>query len=305
MQFGVTLPNFPYGAAPSRDHLLEVARVAEEQGYTSLWTSDHILVGSEFPRYGHIYEALVTLAWLAAKTETIRLGTSVLVVPMRNAILTAKQVATIDELSGGRFILGAGIGWNEEEYGFLGAKFKKRGEVMNESLAVIRDLWTAEKPSFSGQFHRYENALFEPKPEQKGGPPIWVGGNSDRALGRAARLGDGWHADEVDPAGFAEASRKVERYASEHGRSVGVSIRYTVDLFAATGNKKEQAVSEGYYLGNQGEVGMRGSLEEMIDFVRKYRDMGATDFICQFEHDSVEQHLDFIRTFRREVADQI
>jgi len=305
VEFGVTLPNFPYGAPPSREHLLEVARVAEEQGYTSLWTSDHVLVGSEFPRYGIVYEALITLAWLAAKTKSIRVGTSVLVIPMRNAILTAKEVATLDKLSGGRFILGVGIGWNEEEYGFLGAQFKKRGEVMNESLAIIRDLWAAKKPSFSGQFYSYQNALFEPKPEQTGGPRIWVGGNSDPALRRAGRLGDGWHADEVDPAGFAEAFNKVKRYGRENGRTVGASIRYTVDLFSATGNRKEKAVPEGYYLGNHGEVGMRGSFEEMINFVEKYRDIGATDFICQFEHDTVEQHLDFIRIFRSEVVDRI
>ena len=122
---------------------------------------------------------------------------------------------------------------------------------------------------------------------------------------RAARLGDGWHADEVEPVGFAESARRVASYAAEQDRNVGVSIRFTIDCFAATGTTKQREVSEGYYLGNQAEVGMRGSFEQMIDFVRRYRDVGATDFVCQFEHDTVEQHIDFIRMFRHEVIDRI
>jgi len=130
VQFGVTLPNFQYGAPATRDHLRAVADAAEQCGYTSIWTSDHILVGADFPRYGTIYESLTTLAWLAAKTERIRVGTSILVVPLRNAILTAKQAATIDNLTGGRLVLGVGLGWNQGEYAFVGADWRRRALVM-------------------------------------------------------------------------------------------------------------------------------------------------------------------------------
>ncbi len=187
MQFGLTLPNFQYGAPATREHLLDVAQVAEECGYTSMWTSDHILVGADFPRYGTIFECLTTLAWLAAKTEHIRVGTSILIAPLRNAILTAKQVATIDNLTGGRFVLGVGLGWNEGEFHFLGADWKRRAQIMDESLQVIRNLWTSERPTFAGDFYQYENTLFFPKPAQPGGPPIWsAAGRRPRSSGPRA-----------------------------------------------------------------------------------------------------------------------
>lgn len=301
MQFGVTLPNFQYGAPATRDHLLAVAETAEACGYTSAWTSDHILVGSTFPRYGTLYEALITLAWLSGQTKTIRLGTSILVLPMRNAILAAKQAATIDALSGGRFVLGVGLGWNEQEYGNVGADWKRRAKAMDESLQVVRNLWTEERPTFAGTFYRYADTLFEPKPAQKPAPPVWVGGGSDAAIERAAHYGDNWHGDEVMPDAFAVALEKLRSSAARHERTVTASVRFTVDLFPATGQARKDPALAGYYMGDQSAVGTRGSLDNMVAFVRRYRDMGATDFICQFEHDTVPQHLDFIRLFAKQV----
>lgn len=301
MQFGVTLPNFEYGAPVSREHLLAVATTAEECGYTSIWTSDHLLVGADFPRYGTIYESFTTLAWLAAKTGRIRVGTSILVVPLRNAIITAKEAATIDDLSGGRFVLGVGLGWNQGEYGFIGADWPRRARVMDESLQVIRNLWTEERPTFGGTFYKYENTLFFPKPVQRGGPPIWVGGGSDAALRRAARFGDGWHGDEVMPDEFAAAVAKLQAMAAEHDRKVAPSIRFTVDMFHSTAQMRVQHALAGYYMGDDKQVGMKGSFDGMRAFVGRYKAMQATDFICQFEHDTVPQHVDFIRTFAREV----
>jgi probable F420-dependent oxidoreductase len=302
VQFGVILPNFQYGAPATREHLLEVARTAEECGYTSIWTSDHILVGSAFPRYGTIYECLTTLAWLAAKTKRIRVGTSILVVPLRNAILTAKQAATIDNLTDGRLVLGVGLGWNQGEYGFVGADWQRRGRVMDESLQVMRNLWTAERPTFAGDFYRYEDTLFFPKPAQPVGPPIWVGGGSPAALRRTARFGDCWHGDEVMPDDFKTATDTLQALAAKERRTVTASIRFTVDLFRATGQTRGGAALTGYYMGDDKQVGMKGSFEGMRAFVTKYRDLQATDFICQFEHDTVAQHLDFIRTFAREIV---
>jgi probable F420-dependent oxidoreductase len=305
VHFGVTLPNFQYGAPATRDHLLAVAQKAEACGYTSAWTSDHILVGSAFARYGTLYEALTTLAWVGGQTDRIRLGTSILILPMRNAILAAKQAATIDDLTGGRFILGVGLGWNEQEYGNVGADWKHRAKLMDESLEVVRNLWTAERPTFTGDFYRYDDTLFAPKPAQKPAPPIWVGGGSDAAIHRAARFGDNWHGDEVMPDAFASALQKLQANLVRYGRSVAASVRFTVDLFPATGQTRKDAALAGYYMGDQSAVGTRGSFANMVAFVRRYRDMGATDFICQFEHDTVAQHLDFIGVFATEVIAHI
>jgi len=305
VQFGFALPNFQFGAPPTGDHLQRVARTAEDSGYTSVWTSDHILVPAAFPRYGTLYESLVTLAWIAAQTSTVRIGTSILVLPMRNAILAAKQLATLDDLSGGRVIAGVGVGWNEGEYLNVAADWKHRGRILDESIQVFRNLWTTERPSFAGDVYRYDDALFFPKPAQAGGPPIWVGGNSEAALRRAARLADGWHGDDVMPEDFARTVATMRRLASEHNRTVSASVRLTVDLYAATGTTRERGRLAGHLMGDAADLGMKGSFTGMVEFVRRYRDLGATDVVCQFEHDTVEQHLDFIRTFAREVIAKV
>jgi probable F420-dependent oxidoreductase len=295
VNFGVILPNFLYGAPPTPEHLLAVVRAAEEAGFSSVWSTDHILVGSAFPRYGTVYESLATLAWVAAKTERIRLGTSILVLPMRNAILAAKQIATIDRFSGGRVVVGVGAGWNEDEYRMLGADFKMRGRVLDESIRAMRALWTEERPAFSGDFYKFTDTLFYPKPTQSGGPRIWIGGNSDAALRRTALLGDAWHADEVVPDEFAKRVASLTRQASEAGRRVSATIRYTVDMQAATGT------GAGRQQSSDAAAGMKGTFDTMRAFTARYRDMGVTDFVCQFEHSTPDQHVEYIRAFGCEV----
>jgi probable F420-dependent oxidoreductase len=303
LRFGLTLPNMHYGALPSRDHIWRVAEAAESSGYDSVWASDHVLVGSAYPRYGTLFEALTTLAWLAGRTARVRLGTSILVLPMRSALVVAKQAATLDAVSEGRLVLGVGVGWMEAEYKFLGADFHQRGRRLDESIAVLRNLWTQHRPAFTGEWYRYEDSLFEPKPAQANGPPIWIGGNSDAALRRAGRLGDAWHADDVMPEDFARAQEKLRTYAA--GRQVSATIRFTVDLYAATGSGKAGAKVAGYYQGEDADPGMKGSFESMRAFLRRYHDLGVTDFICQFEHDSADRHVEFIRTFAREVVSRL
>lgn len=295
VNFGVTLPNFLYGAPPSPEHILGVVRAAEDAGFTSVWSTDHILVGSAFPRYGTVYESLATLAWLAGKTERLQLGTSILVLPMRNAILAAKQIATLDSLSEGRVIVGVGAGWNEDEYRMLGADFKRRGRVLDESIRAMRTLWTEERPTFSGDVYQFADTLFYPKPVQTAGPPVWVGGNSDAALRRTALLGDAWHADEVPPDEFGRRLASLNAQAAAAGRRVGATIRYTVDVRVATGACAADQPS------GDGEPGMKGSFDAMRAYVARYRQMGTTDFVCQFEHTTPDDHVAFVRAFGREV----
>lgn len=302
MQFGIALPNFKFGADPSPDHLLRTCRAAEASGYTSAFTSDHVLVAADDERYGLLYETVVTLAWLAGRTETIRLGTSILVLPMRNAVLAAKQLATLDVLAGGRLIVGVGVGWNEEEYRSLGAPFERRGHCLDESIAVLHDLWSEPVASFDGEFYSYRDRRCDPKPVQSGGPPIWVGGNSEIALKRAGRLGDAWHGDEVMPAELGDAQRTLAKAAADAGRPApATTVRFTVDLYEATATARRTPVVEGHYMGAGAEIGMRGSYARMSDLVGSFREMGVTDFICQFEHETTEQHIEFIHAFASEV----
>lgn len=191
MKFGLALPNFD--AVASRDSITRAAQLAEEGGWDSVWVTDHVLMApNQRQEYEHLFEALTTLAYVAGITRRVKLGTSILVLPARNAILTAKEIAALDQLSAGRVILGVAPGWNEREFGFLNADFHRRGRILNEQIAVMRALWTQPSPAFEGKFYKFSGTVFSPKPVQKN-IPLWIGGNSAAGIQRAARLGDGWH----------------------------------------------------------------------------------------------------------------
>ena len=193
MKVGVNLINFGPSATP--DILRRWAALAETLGYHFVMTSDHIAVTSDvqsrFP--APLYEPLSMLGWLAGITQSITIGASVIIVPYRNPLETARAFANIDQLSGGRCILGVGVGWARQEYEALKVPFAKRGAIANEYLAAIKQLWTREVSSFDGEFVRFDNVDSRPLPAQSPHPPIWVGGSSDAALRRAVRYGDGWH----------------------------------------------------------------------------------------------------------------
>ncbi len=190
MRVGVNLPN--YGPLGSRDAVAAIAERAEALGYTSLWTSDHILLPTSEPEpFGNLVESLTTLTWIAARTDTIRLGTGILVLPQRDPLLVAKQAATLHHLSGGRLTLGVAAGWIEREYAFLRADFRHRGAIEDEYIDALRALFEQERPEFHGRHIEFADALFSPRPTTP--LPIVVGGNGTAALRRAAALGDGWH----------------------------------------------------------------------------------------------------------------
>ena len=183
------LPNFGDGSSP--DGIRRVAEAAEEVGFDSVWTTEHMIVGPEgVDPYGRTYDPLVTLGWIAGWTERIRLGTSIVLVPLHHPIHLAKQVATLQELSGGRFTLGVGVGWHRDEFDFMGVGFAGRGRRADESIRLMRALWRGER-DFDGAYWSFRNATAEPHPDPQ--PEIWVGGSSDRAIRRACELGDVWH----------------------------------------------------------------------------------------------------------------
>ena len=189
MHFGVILPN--YGRDSNPDGIRRVAELAEELGFDSVWTTEHIIVGPDaVDPYGRVYDSLVTLGWIAGWTERVGLGTSIVLVPLHNPIHLAKEVATLQELSGGRFTLGVGMGWHEDEYDFMGVPFKGRGRRGDEAIRLMRALWNGER-DFDGEFWSFRDATQEPHPSPV--PEIWGGGSSERALRRARELGDAWH----------------------------------------------------------------------------------------------------------------
>lgn len=192
MKFGIQLPHF--GPHASGEGAIALARRAEALGFDSVWVGDHIVYPPPLAeRFGaEFYEAVTTLAYVGAATSRIRLGTAVLVIPYRNPLVLAKQLATLDVLSGGRLTVGIGAGWSADEFAALGAPFAERGAATDEYLRVMQALWTEERPRFAGKFFAFPEMLFAPRPRQRPAPPIWVGGNSPRARRRAAELGDAW-----------------------------------------------------------------------------------------------------------------
>lgn len=253
MRFGVALPNYGPLAGPAT--LVRLARLAEDLGVDSIWVSDHLVaplrVQSIYPYdrrpdakpgdmgvIEHFYEPIVTLAYLAGQTTRVRLGVSAYVVPYRNPVLTAKHVATLDSLSGGRVILGVGTGWLREEFDALGVPFAARGARTEEYLAVMKALWAGGEAHFDGRHYRLPPVRTGPLPTQRPHPPIWVAGNSAVALDRAARLGDGWHAIDLAPDELAPLVRRLRERLAAHSRaaaSVTVSLRKGVLVGTATG----------------------------------------------------------------------
>jgi probable F420-dependent oxidoreductase len=307
MHFGVCLPNFPFGVRPSRDHIVTIAQAAERLHYASVWVSDHVLVPVDRPRYGQLYEVLTTLAYIAGVTARIRLGTSVLVLPQRHAILAAKQIATLDDLSGGRVIVGVGAGWMEGEFASLGADFHRRGRHLDEGIQVMQALWRDETPQHAGSFYRFTDVLFGPKPAQAGGPAIWIGGASEAALRRAALLGDGWHADDVPLEQLHPLVTQLRRLAAQQQRSVEVSLRRTIDVrpaAAAGGLLPAPTTGGGVHAGRwpgSSTGALTGTLEDLSGFVDRLADIGVSHLICQFEHTTQAEHLAQLEWMAREI----
>jgi probable F420-dependent oxidoreductase len=191
MKFAIAIRNM--GPQSNRATIRASARIAEQAGFDALFVSDHLCIPVDQTEGsgGRYLDVLATLAFLAGATDKIRLGVSVLVVPYRPAVLTAKQVATIQELSGERMILGIGVGWMKPEFAALGADFRKRGAITNETLSVIHHLFSADAPgAYDGPLVKFPSFAFLPRPKR---PPIWIGGNGAAAMNRVLKFGDGWH----------------------------------------------------------------------------------------------------------------
>ena len=249
MHFGVILPNYGRGAEPGR--ILRYARLAEELGFDSIWTTEHIVVGPDaVERFGRVYDPLVTLGWLAASTERIGLGTSIVILPLHNPIRLAKEVATLQELSGGRFTLGVGMGWHSDEFDFMGVPFDGRGPRGDEAIRLMRALWNGER-EFDGAYWSFHDATAEPHPARR--PEIWVGGSSDRAIRRARVLGDVWH-----PSRGSDADH-VRRVKEQHPE---------LRVIPRTSPDRVEAMLEA---GAEGAVVSFGDETAMHDFARRYR----------------------------------
>jgi probable F420-dependent oxidoreductase len=221
MRLGMNILNFGPGAHPA---IFErAARLAEGLGLSFALISDHVAVTPDVQALypAPFYDPFILLAWLTGLTRTIELGTTVTILPYRHPLETARMAANIDQLSGGRFILGAGVGWAKQEFAALGVPFEHRGAIANEYLEVIRKCWTADVASYTGRWVSFPEVYTAPRPVRAPHPPIWVGGSSDAAIRRAVRYGTAWHPIRSRMDWLKnEGLPKLRRFAEEEHRAV-------------------------------------------------------------------------------------
>jgi len=268
---------------------VEISRVCEEEGFDSVWATDHVIMPAELREpYGQLLEPFVTLSFVAAATDGVKVGTSSIVLPQRNPILVAKQAAALDVFSGGRAILGMGIGWAEKEFEYLGADFRRRASIMDESIRLMRSLWSDEVVNFEGKHFSLHDALFLPKPRQ-GTIPIWVAGNSDGAVRRAAKIGDGWHPVGLELGKYKAGAATI----GKSGRSVTVSLRVTVDLR----KKREDAVARD----GERRTSFSGSPDDIRKSMEEYESAGMEYCCASILHPSAAEIVADVRKFASEV----
>lgn len=261
MEIGVVLPHTGPGASAAR--IRDVALQAERAGLDGLWAVDHLVLphrvdspyvlgrepaaiadGAIGRQLAPNYELLTTLAWVAGLTERIALGTSILVLPARSAVANARQLATLDELSGGRLRVGVGAGWLREEVEAVGMPWDRRGARTDEHIALLRHLWSAEGDTveFHGEFHDLPPMHPDPRPRQRP-VPIYVGGHSDAAVDRAGRIGDGWITAPMSAARVAERWERVREVAERHRRDPD-ALSLVASASASGGRSRADLVAE-------------------------------------------------------------
>ena len=296
MQFGVTVPN-NWGIEDPQQ-VLDFGPMAEELGYDSVWVMDHLfntgyirerLEGKPY------YHPMSTLSYLAGTTKRVMLGTSVLVLPYHNPVELAKYTASLDQISGGRVILGVGVGAMEEEFDALGISMRDRASLTNECIAIMKELWTNPSPSYESKRWKFNDLLFSPKPIQKPHIPFWVGGSSSGAMRRAALRGDGWHPTGVSPEEFSIGRREISEMATAAGRdpdSLTWSLR--VEVEAHGGPSSERAAGRARLSGDDPDA--------MVASLAAYETAGVQHVILALNTGDVATITRLMETIARDVV---
>jgi len=309
MRYGFYMPT--RGELCEPDAIATVAREGEAMGYSSMVFADHIVfpttvkssypytVDGGFPGKGDTLEQLSFMAFVAGLTSKARLVTSVMILPHRNPLVTAKALATIDVLSKGRVTVGVGVGWMREEFEALDAPdFDKRGAASNEYIEIFKKCWTQDPLSHDGEFYSFKELRCVPHPVQKPHPPIWIGGHSKPALRRVAKLGDGWHpvgataATPLPPAVFQSLLDELKRLTEAEGR----------DYDALTISLKAPSYDPDTVPKGQDRLLFTGQAEQIAEDIRTYAAMGVSELTFDFRAPPLSKSLENMERFMKEVA---
>ncbi len=286
MRVGVSLPNV--GLDHGKDTLLPVAEAADWLGFDSVWAAHHVALPYErksrypYQRSGtevamspgmQWLDPIVTLSAIAAVTDQVRLGTSVFVLPYRDPVTLAAEVAALDVLSDGRFVFGVGVGWMREEFEAIGVPANERGARTDDHLQAMKALWSQDPCSFRGRFTRFENIVLATTPRTPGGPPIWIGGNTEPAMRRALRFGSGWHGFEVFPEEIATVKEGLARLGEEVGRDPAELELSVARGLVPPGREEESFVPDRRMLG--------GSADAIVEELGRYEEAGVGMVLIQ------------------------
>lgn len=329
--FGVRVPNS--GPLASPYSMAQVAKAAQALGYDSVWVHDHltwtaqihrthISSGSEealkIKKEPDFYEAFTSLSYLTGMVNEVRIGIACLVVPCRNPLYAAKQIATLDVLSGGRLDVGVGIGSpatiESREYEILGVNRGVRGKICDDYIGAMKSIWTTDPSSYHGSFVTFEDAEIFPKPLQKPHPPLWVGGWTEAAMKRTARLGDGWLPAWLTPQDIASRYQKVKEMARQFGRD-GDAIHLGIEVYASIDKDASKAKRDalGTFQASRGtyeremtlefleSVSLIGSPDEILQKIDAYASAGVSHFEIKFIYPTMDRHLEMMQLFSEEV----
>lgn len=269
MLLGIHLPHIGRKAGP--DAIRRTALHAEALGFDDVWVSEHIIVpkDADYPPSANFWDPVLSLTWAAAATSRVRLGTSVLVLPLRHPLPLAKELATLQNLSNGRLILGAGVGWLEAEFNALGVPFKERGRRMDEGIAMMRAVWTEDPVSFEAKWIPATISVMRAQPQPIQPIPIWIGGSSDAAIRRALRL-DGWHGSRVPPDKAADVVKRLR--AERPGADFVISLRVSCNA---------------------------SNVQSMRDALAAYRDAGVQHVMVAPDDRDIDSYLSTAEAFYR------
>jgi probable F420-dependent oxidoreductase len=309
MRIGVTVPNV-HETLAERTTIEAVARMADDLGFDSIWCNDHVVIpgpsdgGGAEPAYAaaygqqrrqNVYEPLITLAYLAAVTRRVRLGTSVYLLALRNPVLAAKQAISLDRLSDGRLVLGVGVGWLEGEFAALGVPYRERGSRTDEAIGVFKALCGQDSAEFQGRHHSFAGVEFLPKPVQQPHPPLWIGGRSDAAIRRAARVGDAWHPSHLTVDELRQQIPELRAECERAGRSpdqVLVTTRRKLARSASTPEAEHDRV-------------LQGDAGAIAATVAELEQVGVAHLIVELPGSSEVELLESLDWFGREVLAEI
>ena len=294
MKFGIMLPHYRQVASP--EGIYRVAQEAESMGFHSVWVSEHTAVPYEDEvRFGKgYYDPFTVLGYAAAITSRVMMGTSIVILPFRNPLHVAQVAATLDQLSSGRLILGVGVGSTEAEFRAMGVSWAERGTITDESIQVLKHVWTVDRPDFHGRHFQFSGVNAFPPPAQQPHPPIWVGGGSSRSIRRAAEYGDAWHPSRASFEHLEQGIPRLRRLAQRAGRDpdgIQIAVRHPMKTMERSPGRMQATTPS---VGAPDLWPLVNTIEGVAEGVARFQELGVSHLVMDTFYSIPELHQETV-----------